>query len=173
MRKLEYVTSEKFPTTLCSDKVNKERGPTTGSLQEPQFCHHQGQKSHNPWSGKSSSEAPCPELTRPPCLLPYKNTETLPLSSVRACVDAWLELQQPPPSGETHWCWPLAWWISQSCQDLSWHKEIQYTTQITVKTSMMNTTLSLLRLFKIKQTAIKVLRVVMKWLLQSFLWLQN
>lgn len=48
MRKLEYITSEKFPTTLCSDKVNKERGPTTGSQQEPQLCHHQGQRSHNP-----------------------------------------------------------------------------------------------------------------------------
>lgn len=48
MRKLQYVESEKFPATLCSDKVNKEREPTTGSLQEPQLCHHQGHKSHNP-----------------------------------------------------------------------------------------------------------------------------
>lgn len=78
MRKLEYVTSEKFPTTLCSDKVNKERGSTTGSLQEPQLCHHQGQKSHSPWSGKGSSGASCLELTRPPGLLPHKNIETLP-----------------------------------------------------------------------------------------------
>lgn len=92
MRKLEYVTSEKFPITLCSDKVNKERGSTTGSLREPQLCHHQGRKSQGP----------------------------------------------------------------------GWHMEIQHTIQTSVKTSVMNTPLSLLRLFKIKQTAIKVLRVVMK-----------
>lgn len=171
MRKLEYVTSEKFPTTLCSDKVNKQRGPTTGSLQEPQLCHHQDQQSHNPWSGKGSTS--CPELACPPCPLSYKNIETLPPSSVRARVDAQLDLQPPPPPGGRQQCWPLAWWTSQSCQGPGWHKEIQHTTQTTVKTSSMSTPLSLLRLFKIKQTAIEVLRVVMKWLLQSFLWLQN
>lgn len=42
------VTVEKFSTMLCGDKVNKERGSTKGSLQEPWLCHHQGQKIHNP-----------------------------------------------------------------------------------------------------------------------------
>lgn len=42
------VTVEKLSTMLCGDKVNKERGSTKGSLQEPRLCHHQGQKSHNP-----------------------------------------------------------------------------------------------------------------------------
>lgn len=171
MRKPEYVTSEKFPSTLCGDKVNKERGTTTGSLQEPQLCHHQGQQSHNPWPGKGSTS--CPELACPSCLLPYKNNETLPPSCVRARGDAWLELQPPPPPGGKQRGWPLAWWTSQSSQGPGWHKEVQHTTQRTVKTSVMSTPLSLLRLLRIKQIAIKALRVVVKWLLQSFLWLQN
>lgn len=86
MRKVEYVASEKFPITLCSDKVNKERGSTTGSLREPQLCHHQGRKSHNPWSGKGSSGASCQQLTCLPCLLPCKNIAPLFCQGMCGCL---------------------------------------------------------------------------------------
>lgn len=43
-----------------------------------------GSQESQPLSRQGSSGASWPELTRSPCLLPYKNTETLPPSSVRA-----------------------------------------------------------------------------------------
>lgn len=127
-RNLRWVTLEKFSTMLCSDKVNKETESTKGNLQEPQLCHCQDQKNHNP---KTEEQTP------PPCLLPYKSI--LPYA-VSECVDAWSQLKRPH-LGQSNvigqvglMCDELLW----SCQDSEWHIKIQHTTQTSVKTSVMN-----------------------------------
>lgn len=106
-----------------------------------------GSEESQPWSGKANSGASCPELTPPPCLLLYKNIAPLFCQGVWACLAV---------TATTSSIWGKAVMLAScmmNCPELPGsrlaHGDSTYNST-SVKTSAMNTSLSLLRPFEIK-----------------------